>query len=262
MDTEEEVLQSPPKEDLFRAMPPDFELRGDEDSPLLLGHFGVFDQWTTINSIFEGRFLERIAPGAFQKTFKENRGNMRVLFEHGRDPQVGNKILGPIAELREDEIGGYFESPLFDTSYNRDLIPGLRVGAYGASFRFRVIREDLNRKPEPSDYNPDGLPERTVREAHVAEFGPVTFPAYKGAEVGVRSMTDEFIVRLFTFGEGLEKLAAIAKTIPDQSKKEEGDAPAPAESAHRSAPLLVPTRKRSYLTPERREPWRLGSSPR
>jgi hypothetical protein len=71
---------------------------------------------------------------------------------------------------------------------------GLRAGQYGASFRFSVVREEINESPERSDHNPDGLPERTVKEAKVAEFGPVTFPAYGGATAGVRSITDEFLM--------------------------------------------------------------------
>ena len=43
----------------------------------LTGHFAVFSQWTEFNSPFEGRFLEQIAPGAFTKTFNENRAGMR-----------------------------------------------------------------------------------------------------------------------------------------------------------------------------------------
>ena len=49
---------------------------------------------------------------------------MRVLFEHGMDPQIGNKVLGPIEDLGEDKRGAYYTVPLLDTSYNRDLAPG------------------------------------------------------------------------------------------------------------------------------------------
>jgi hypothetical protein len=153
----------------------------------LHGHFCVFGRWTEINSSFEGRFLEQIAPGSCKKTFAENRKGVRCLFQHGRDPTVGAKPLGPIRELVEDEIGGRYVVPLLDTSYNRDLLPGLRSEQYGASFRFRVIREEVNTAPKRSDRNPDGIEERTITEMAVAEFGPVTFPAYPDATAGVRS---------------------------------------------------------------------------
>ncbi len=67
--------------------------------------------------------------------------------------------------------------------------PGLRAGVYGASFRFQTLREDIDQRPGTSAYNPEGLPQRTIQEARVMEFGPVTFPAYAGATAGVRSLT-------------------------------------------------------------------------
>jgi hypothetical protein len=33
------------------------------------------------------------------------------------------------------------------------------------------------------EYNPKGMPERTITEAKVFEFGPVTYPAYEGPGV-------------------------------------------------------------------------------
>jgi len=172
--------------------------------PVLEGHFAVFDRWTEIDSFWEGRFLESIAPGAFAKTFKENRAGIKVLFQHGRDASIGNKPLGPVDVLEEDDTGARYEVPLLDTSYNRDLLPGLEAKLYGASFRFRVVKEALNQKPERSDRNPKGIPERTVQECQVMEFGPVTFPAYDEATAGVRSLTDEFILR--QFGEDPDRL--------------------------------------------------------
>ena len=135
------------------------------------------------------KFLERVAPGAFAHTLARDRSRIRVLFQHGRDPTVGSKVLGIPTTLREDEQGGYYEVPLLDTGYNAELLPGLRAGAYGASFRFNVTREHVVQSPEASAYNPAALPERTIQEARVMEFGPVTFPAYQGASAGVRSLT-------------------------------------------------------------------------
>lgn len=160
---------------------------GDDAEPTMFGHFAVFDRWTEIDSMFEGHFLERIAPGAFKKTFSE--GSPRALFQHGADPQIGDKPLGAPSTLREDVTGAYYEVPLLDAPYVRnDVLPGLRAGLYGASFRFRAMRETFNNEPERSDHNPDGLPERTLKEVQVPEFGPVTFPAYPAASAGVRAI--------------------------------------------------------------------------
>jgi HK97 family phage prohead protease len=163
----------------------------DGGMPTLHGHFAVFNRWAEIDSWMEGHFLERIAPGAFKKTFREQ--TPKVLFQHGQDPQVGDKPLGPVESLAEDAEGAAYEVPLLDTAYNRELLPGLEAGLYGASFRFKVMREEMVDEPDPSDDNPRALPERTIKEAQVLEFGPVTFPAYAEATAGVRSLTDRFL---------------------------------------------------------------------
>ena len=183
------------KESLVRAILPGLEYRDGADGkrPVLSGHFSVFNSPTTIRSAWEGEFVETIAPGAFKKTIAENRDRMRVLLNHGNDPQLGDKPLGSISDLREDNRGAYYEVDLFD-GIPPLVMDGLRAGAYGASFRFSVMNESWNERPARSSFNPDGLPERTIKEAKVAEFGPVTFGAYDEATAGVRSLTDRFLL--------------------------------------------------------------------
>lgn len=231
----------PPRDSLFRALYPGVVLEDratSDDMPVLRGHFAVFNQWTEINSLYEGHFLERVAPGAFNKAFRpEYRDGIRVLFQHGKDPQIGDKPLGPIRSLAEDSTGAAYEVPLLDTSYNRDLIPGLKAGLYGASFRFRVTREAFNRNAEPSEYNPDGLPERTIQEAAVSEFGPVTFPAYAGATAGVRSLTDEFLIQAFT--RSPDRLRELMQHLQEPASAPLDDAGSTTSSG-RSEPQIRP----------------------
>src|SRR3954469_21587367 len=101
----------PPRENLVRALgdAPILERSDGATMPTLTGHFAVFDQWTEINSVFEGNFMERFAPGAFTKTIRESRDTMRVLFQHGQDPVIGDKPLGPIRSLKEDPTGARYE---------------------------------------------------------------------------------------------------------------------------------------------------------
>lgn len=184
-----------PRSDLVRASRPGLESRaeGDAATPTLFGHFTPFGQWSEINSIWEGNFMERTVKGAFAKTIKENRGSIKVLYDHGHDPQLGNKPLGPLDELREEDFGPYYEVPLIDTDYNRGfVIPALEAGLLGASYRFGVLREEWVDEPAPSDHNPKGLPERTIKEVRLFELGPVTFPAFEGATAKVRSLTDHY----------------------------------------------------------------------
>jgi len=183
-----------PRSDLYRAMAPSgshFELREEGEGGLqtLVVHFARFNEWTEIDSWFEGRFMEQIAPGAFTETLAAQAP--RITFNHGRDPDLGDKLLGHPVTAREDADGGVAEAPLF-AGVPQLVVDGLRAGAYGSSFRFGVDDEDIVHRPKVSDHNPEGLPERTILKATVPEVGPVTFPAYANATAGVRSLTDEF----------------------------------------------------------------------
>lgn len=163
--------------------------QADDAGDVMTVEFSRFDTWYEIDSWWEGRFLERTATGAFKRTIKAlGAGGVKVFFNHGRDLQIGQKALGVANVLEERETSPYMEVPLLDTSYNRDLIPGLRAGAYGSSFMFEVVREDWNHDPGVADHNPEGLPERTIKEVKLFEAGPVTWPANPDATAGMRSV--------------------------------------------------------------------------
>lgn len=197
------------------------------DGRTLFGHFAVFDTWTRIDSYFEGTFLERLGSGAFQKTFRDQASQIRVIFQHGRDPEIGDKPLGAPDVLREDDQGAYYESELFDTPYVNQLIPALRAGQLGASFRFRVTKEQWIEPKKATDHNPEKLPERTIMGVHHFEHGPVTWGAYSDATAAVRSGTDDFIdslmndprfVARFTERAGLKVVEKILAQIPSDGR--------------------------------------------
>jgi phage head maturation protease len=138
-----------------------------------------------------------------------------VLFQHGPDPSVGNQPLGSIVELGEDERGAHHTVNLIDTAYVRELIPALDAGLYGASFRFRPMKVDVDDNPKSCRENPEGLPECTVLEASVTEFGPVTFPAYASATAGLRTagITDELALATLADADRLDQLEAWNRAI-------------------------------------------------
>lgn len=204
-------LTEAPRDNLYRGRN-ELELRdgteGAGDMPTtLFGNFTIFEQWNEIDSYFEGRFLERTVPGSFKKTINENRDRIKVQFDHGYDTYIGSAPLGPIDVLREDPNGPYYEVPLLDTDYNKErmlpllsgrLMDGTLTGSVlGASYRFRVTKEDWVEPTKATAHNPERLPERTIREVSLYEFGPVTFPAQLAATAGVRSvsLTDHFLER-------------------------------------------------------------------
>jgi HK97 family phage prohead protease len=242
---------SPPRENLIRAVMPGVELRSDSegDGQTLFGHFARFGEWTEINSAWEGRFMERFAPGAFKKTISETRARMRVLFQHGQDPQVGDKPIAAITDLREDDEGAYYEARLFD-GLPPLVTDGLRAGQYGASFRFSSLREQVDKAPGEAEHNPLGLPERTVKEARVPEFGPVTFPAYDGASAGVRSLTDDFLMRCFQRDPvRLREMFEQATDIQADEPEQQDDAPSPTDAASSTSEpeRRVPASRRGRL---------------
>lgn len=177
-------------------------LRDDStDSATLTGHFARYDDWYEIDSWIEGNFMERFVMGSFRDTIREHRDTMRVAFDHGYDMAVGDKPLGPIEELREEDAGPYYEVPLYDTDYNRGFvlpvlqgrtIDGRTFGSgLGASHRFTIRRDEWVMEPKKSDHNPKGIPERTIRTVgRLYEFGPVVYPANPSATAGMRGLTD------------------------------------------------------------------------
>ena len=153
----------------------------------LFGYFAVFNVWTEISSAYEGNFLERIAPTAFNEAFTDTSG-VRCLFEHGKDPSVGNKPLGVPSVLKADRTGAYYEVDLFDAEYVCELKPAIAGRQLGASFRFSVLPggDSWVESPGRSTYNPRGLPERTITGVRLFEFGPVCFAAYATVSAGLR----------------------------------------------------------------------------
>lgn len=208
--------------------------------------FSTFGDWYEVDSLFEGHFLESIDRNAFDQTIAENRDNMKVLYDHGQDPQIGNKVLGQIESLTVDDQGPLAHVPLFDTSYNRDLQPGLEAGAYGSSFRFAVNEDVWQRSPKASDYNPDALPERNITRASVMEFGPVTFPANPNATAGMRSTTDTYYKRSRD-PEGYEALMRSAQVARSPIPAAPVAAPAPVQPTPKGTTVEI-----EYQTPEDR----------
>lgn len=156
-----------------------FETRDvGDDGFTLEGYGAVFNQATRIDS-YEGRFDERIDRGAFEKTLSER---MPVLqFDHGRDPATGTVPIGSIKEIRGDDHGLFVQARLHDNARVEPIRQAIASGSVdGMSFRFQVMRDVWDESSE--------VPMRTLKEVSLLEVGPVVFPAYDGARVGVRSI--------------------------------------------------------------------------
>jgi HK97 family phage prohead protease len=247
--------ESRPPRDIIRAVPPAALMRdagdGEDQRPVLFGHFARFNEWTEIDSYFEGHFLERLTPGAFKKTFRERADQIRVLFQHGRDAELRDRPIGEPEVLQEDAEGAYHESRLFDGLPDL-VVEGLRAGQYGQSFRMEIMREEFVEEPGTSDYNPKGLPERSIKEVRLFEFGPVTFPAYANTTPGLRSLTDDFIFEWIsrepTRARELIGATDLSRAALRAADETDDDAPSTTDAA--------PARGTS--APERRDPTSKG----
>jgi HK97 family phage major capsid protein len=175
------------RDDLYRAMPGGVS----EDGKTLTVRLAPHDQWAEIESVAEGHFMERFSRSAYKKTMAER--PPKILFQHGKG-SIGESPIATTDEVGEDATSPFVRGRLLD-GVPELIVDGIRKGVYGASHRFSVVREDPPQwwtKDAPvSAHNPKGLPERTITEARLHELGPVTWPAYAGASVALRSLTDE-----------------------------------------------------------------------
>jgi HK97 family phage major capsid protein len=175
-----------PRDDLYRAMAGGVTA---EDGRTITVRLAPPDQWAEIESVFEGHFMERFSRSAYKKTMADHLP--KIMFQHGNDPQVGEKPIATTDEAGEDATSPYARGRILD-GVPELVVAGLRSGVYGASHRFTVVRESWVNEPLGGTHNPDKLPERTITEAKLYELGPVTWPAYASASVSLRSTTDQY----------------------------------------------------------------------
>lgn len=161
-----------------RFLPPGtIEVRADDgEAPKIAGYSAVFDQETRV-----GPFVEKIAPGAFQETIKQD--DVRALFNHDANYVLGRNLAGTL-ELREDGNGLAMEAEPPGAQWANDLLVSIERGDItGQSFGFRVLEDAW----ETKDIDGEPVEHRTIKKLKLFDVGPVTFPAYKQTDVAVRS---------------------------------------------------------------------------
>lgn len=162
---------------------------GPTDPIPVTGHASVFGQRTVIGPPDWG-FAEEIAAGAFDDVLEDD---ARYLINH--DP---NRVMARVASgtlrLSTDKIGLVSDADLAPVSYARDLAILLdRQDVSQMSFAFRVgPGGDTWRTLEKDEAEALGMDEgaelRTVTKvARLYDVSAVTYPAYEGADVGLRA---------------------------------------------------------------------------
>jgi phage head maturation protease len=156
--------------------------------PKIYGLAAVYDEWTTICSVAEGYFRERVARGAFDESIASGE-KILSYWQHGRDPLLGPRPLGPLT-LRSDQRGLHYEVEVLPHASLEYPVEACRAGLCGSSFAFETKADDADewRQPAyPTRHNPEMIPERTLRNVRLRECGPVVSAAYPGATAGVRN---------------------------------------------------------------------------
>lgn len=153
---------------------------GGAEENTLAGYGAVFhrdgDKGTEFE-IFDG-YIERFAPGAFDESLKLD--DVRCLKNHNRDLVLGRSGAGTLT-LSVDTKGLFYRCTLPATSYAADLKESVRrKDVTGSSIGF-VTQAATILELE------NGVVIRQIDKAKLYDVGPVTYPAYEGTAVALRS---------------------------------------------------------------------------
>jgi hypothetical protein len=220
------------------------EIRAEDDGQpgwALAGHAAVFDQETVIWNMWR----ESIAPGAFDDVLDDD---VRHLINHDPNLVMARTKSGTLS-LEQDEVGLAYEAQLNpndpDAVSAREKV--LRGDVDQSSFAFIVAESSW----EDEDADDGTLPHRRITKmSRLYDTSTVTYPAYEGADSGIRSAAIDALgsaqgldasvkLRLLrAFEEAGDDVATLLSAISEfervvreaQQGPEDGGDPDPAEA--------------------------------
>lgn len=164
---------------------------------------GISPPWNSL-SVDLGGFKEQFSPTAFDRILARHkndpRGQVDVvgLFNHD-DSQLLSRTTNGTLRLAKAATGLGAEMDLPDTQLGRDLGTLIRTKTlFGASFAFSVSQTG-----EQWTQDEKGNAVRTVTDANLYDWSPVTRPAYPSSSVGLRSLEAWKEARAVASAEGL-----------------------------------------------------------
>lgn len=174
----------------IRTTPGSFEVRETGNGMTFEGYAAVFNSDSAPLP-----FIERIAPGAFSRSLKKGRNDIKLLWNHETGEVLGSTRAGTLT-LEEDGHGLKVRAQLPDTTTGRDAAVLLKRGDIDSmSFGFSV--------PDGGDeWSSDGRT-RTLKSVRLHEVSIVAFPAYS-ATTGTTSV------------RGLDKVAERTQVNSDE----------------------------------------------
>lgn len=153
----------------------DFSMTAEAEARKMTGHAAVFGEPADIG----GWFREQIEPGAFKASIKKD--DVRALWNHNDDYVLGRNKSGTL-KLSEDETGLKVTIDPPDTQVARDLAVSIGRGDVSQmSFAFQVQEEEWIRGEGKE------LDLRKIKKVRLFDVSPVTFPAYDGTDIAMRS---------------------------------------------------------------------------
>jgi HK97 family phage prohead protease len=181
------------------------EERADEP-PVIVGHAAVFNKL----SVDLGGYRERIRRGAFGKTIIES--DVRALFNHDANIVLGRVKSGTL-QLREDDTGLLIRAYPPNTQLVQDMVltPMRRGDVSQMSFMFQTMRQEWIEDLEKKEFI------RELVEVRLFDVSPVTFPAYEGTDVAVRSALAAVGVDTQALAQAIERSKAGGITPDDQA---------------------------------------------
>jgi HK97 family phage prohead protease len=157
--------------------PVEFRAATDTARPQANGYGYVFDSL----SRNLGAFVERIAPGAGQRSVEQD--DIVALANHDKNLLLGRVSAGTLT-VGLDTHGSPYRIDLPDTTAGRDWAISLeRRDVIGSSFGFSGTTDEWEKRE-------DGSIVRTLVDFSIRDVGPVTFPAYSATEAALRSLAD------------------------------------------------------------------------
>ena len=153
----------------------------EEGSRKLVGYASTFDEnYTLLRDRWGEKFYERVRPGAFTKTLRENEAFM--LLNHNWNQVIGR--TGANLTLSEDEHGLRFEIDVPNTTDGNNLLENVRLGLItGCSFGFDITKEKTRWDESWNFY-------RDIEEVKLFEVTATPRPAYGSTSIEARAEGD------------------------------------------------------------------------
>lgn len=218
---------------------------GPGEKPLITGHVAVFNEW----SLNLGGFIERVMPGAFDKSVRE--ADVHCFLNHDRTIILGRNRSGTLS-LKETDSGLHIENDPPDTRTVQDLViePMRRGDLDQGSFAFYAVKQEWG-------VHEDTLA-RTLYEVALVDVSVVPRGGYPQTDLSLRALTASGRIDHYTLAVIEAKLRhGLALTEQEQKclsqitetllKTRELVEPAKSHSAGAAEPSLETLRMRLTL---------------